>query len=163
MGSLEISLPSRNYGWSRGRKWDQSSMLELEISLYLLLVSHILSWWNGTIWVKFSKLKLKFKVARERPEVKFSKPLKHRYFNLTQVALWLVKRQKLSSKCDSRIWIIALSTSSKSLFGWSKDRNWVQSGIWALETSLFLRYASCFLGSLTFWRLTTILVAVPPR
>ena len=55
-------------GWSRGTKWVQSTLRAFESSLCRFLVSRILSWKRGRIWVKFYKSK--FKIQSSRSEVK---------------------------------------------------------------------------------------------
>ena len=83
--------PSRNLGWSRGRKWVQSVTRPLETSLSRLHHSRILG---------------------------------------------IFKIQKMTFKCHSTIWIVALSTWKSHIFSWSRSRKWLQTDIRQFESSI---------------------------
>jgi len=121
---------SRILGWSRGRKWVQSDMRDLETSLSRLHPSRILGWSRGKKWVLGAWWTLEKSISRLHQS-------------------WIL------GLSIGRIWLlIAIRPLESSLyrhdksriFGWSRSRKCLQSAIRQLETTLFRLHPNRILG-----------------
>ena len=182
MRPLEITLSrpqqSRILGWSRGRKWVQSDMETLETSLSRLHPSRILCWSRGrkrvpNAWrpfeTLFSRPYQSWILGLSSGRKWFSSATQthdRRFIDFKKVAFSVDQEAENVFKVNSKTWIIAFSTSSKSHFGVvkrqkmsshylattrkvafsylpslilgsSRCRKLFERAIWALETSSF--------------------------
>ena len=121
--------PSRNLGWTRGRKWVPSAKRPLKTSISRPHQSRILGLSRGRKWLlsvirplESSLYRLKkvvFSVGQEAENsciVTFDN-FNHRFFLFTKSHFGLGQRSKISWECHASLWIIAFSTSPNSNFG----------------------------------------------
>ena len=95
-----LSLPSRIFGCTRGRK-NVSSLMSPWTSCFRPQTIRILGWSRGRKWVQSDMGALETSQSLDSPKSNFG----------------LVKMKKMSSECLASIWNIAFSTSSKTKFG----------------------------------------------